>query len=95
MNDEHEMDPVRMLCKWCRAPSRRQGFTLFCTACGWPAPAPLCGTSRTPYGWYCQRIAGHDGPCAGVPVPRELPQVFARCLRTRRATLWAWLRGRP
>jgi hypothetical protein len=25
-------------CPRCAAPARRQGFILFCTTCGWPAP---------------------------------------------------------
>ena len=28
----------------------------------------LCGTLKTPPGWYCTRRLNHDGPCAAEPV---------------------------
>lgn len=30
-----------------------------------------CGYHKAPFGWYCTRQTGHDGPCAAVPALYE------------------------
>lgn len=29
---------------------------------------PECGQARAPEGWWCERVRGHDGPCASMPI---------------------------
>lgn len=38
----------------------------------WPRPQTTC--TRAPAGWRCTRGAGHDGPCAALPVDDEMPR---------------------
>lgn len=46
-----------------------------------------------PPGWYCTREAGHNGPCAAVPVgaPLKLRWWIFRILLIICASFWIWL----